>query len=85
MILLRKASLIGWGPRGYSGATCTLALCARGLLHTANIGDSRMGNGDDAQLMLTNLHRFGNNLEQGFFTAHFSVLDRFTFQYDQIF
>ena len=43
MMLLRKASLIGWGPRGYSGATCTLALCARGLLHTANIGDSRTG------------------------------------------
>lgn len=40
--LMQKASLIGWGPRGYSGATCTLALCARGLLHTANIGDSRM-------------------------------------------
>lgn len=40
--LMQKASLMGWGPRGYSGATCTLSLCARGLLHTANVGDSRM-------------------------------------------
>ena len=41
-VWLRKASDTGWGPRGYSGATCTLAFCARGLLHCANVGDSRM-------------------------------------------
>ena len=40
--LMQKASETGWGPRGYSGATCTLAFCAHGLLHTANVGDSRM-------------------------------------------
>ena len=40
--LMQKASDTGWGPRGYSGATCTLAFCAHGLLHTANVGDSRM-------------------------------------------
>eukprot|EP00913_Durusdinium_trenchii_P014216 g13342.t1 len=39
--LMQKASSSGWGPRSYSGATCTFALGARGLLHTANIGDSR--------------------------------------------
>lgn len=39
--LMQKASTTGWGPRGYSGATCSMAMCARGLLHTANIGDSR--------------------------------------------
>ncbi|CAK9048486.1 unnamed protein product [Durusdinium trenchii] len=40
--LMQKASSSGWGPRSYSGATCTFALGARGLLHTANIGDSRL-------------------------------------------
>ena len=40
--LMQRASS-GWGPRGYSGATCSMALCARKLLHTANIGDSRCG------------------------------------------